>query len=302
MTARNSNNSRSVFVVHGRNDELRDAMFTFLRSIDLAPIEWTQAVELTGHGSPYIGEVLDAAFDNAQAIVVLMTADEVAYLQPRYASGDDDPETLPAAQARPNVLFEAGMALGRDAQRTVMVEVGEVRPFSDVAGRHVVRLNDSASSRQALAQRLETAGCEVDLTGTDWHTAGDFTAPTLPGDGLPLGRRVPSNNRTRPAVDFGVKYVDKGGNRIDKLQVINRGSESAYSVSVTVPDDAALSLHDPSVIEKIPGGGKSVSVDVSNHAKGFGGGDQRLAFDVVVDGRTEAGESVQQEVFIDLNG
>ncbi len=302
MTAGQSKNPRSVFVVHGRNSSMRDAMFAFLRSINLAPIEWTQAVELTGKGSPYIGEILDAAFDHAQAIVVLMTPDEVAYLQPRYASGDDDPETFPAAQARPNVLFEAGMALGRDAERTVMVEVGEVRPFSDVAGRHVVRLNDSASSRQALAQRLETAGCDVDLTGTDWHTAGDFTAPTLPGDGLPLGRRVPSNTRTRPAVDFDVKYVDKGGNRIDKLQVINRGSETAYSVSLTVPDDAALSLHDPSVIEKIPGGGKSVSVDVFNTAKRMGGGNQLLAFDLVVSARTEAGESVEREVFIDLNG
>lgn len=56
---------RSVFVVHGRNEELRRAMFEFLRSINLAPMVWTHAVELTGVGSPYIGQVLDAAFDNA---------------------------------------------------------------------------------------------------------------------------------------------------------------------------------------------------------------------------------------------
>ena len=149
---------RSVFVVHGRNEPLRQAMFDFLRSLDLRPIEWTRAVELTGEGSPYIGQVLDAAFAHAQAVVVLMTPDEVAYLQPRYGHGHDDPEIQPAPQARPNVLFEAGMAMGRDPRRAILVEVGTVRPFSDVAGRHAVRLSNDVASRQALAQRLQTAG------------------------------------------------------------------------------------------------------------------------------------------------
>ncbi len=34
----------------------------------------------TGKGSPYIGEMLDAAFGAAQAVVVLQTPDDVAYL------------------------------------------------------------------------------------------------------------------------------------------------------------------------------------------------------------------------------
>lgn len=95
-----------------------------------------------------------------QAVVVLMTPDEIAYLQTQYSSGDGDPETQPAAQARPNVLFEAGMALGRDARRTVLVELGEVRPFSDVAGRHAVRLSNDPATRQALAKRNPASpGC-----------------------------------------------------------------------------------------------------------------------------------------------
>ncbi|MCU6482660.1 nucleotide-binding protein [Arthrobacter sp. A2-55] len=104
--------SRSVFVVHGRNELLRKSMFDFLRSINLSPMEWTTAVELTGEGSPYIGQVLDVAFDHATAVVVLMTPDEVAYLQPRYGHGESDQETQPAPQARPNVLFEAGICQG----------------------------------------------------------------------------------------------------------------------------------------------------------------------------------------------
>ena len=68
------------------------------------------------------------------------------------------------------------MAFGRHPERVVAVELGSLRPFSDVAGRHVVRLDDSSQRRQELAQRLENAGCQVDVQGTDWHTAGLFDA------------------------------------------------------------------------------------------------------------------------------
>ena len=167
--------SCTVFVVHGRNAAARDALFAFLRSIGLRPLEWSQAVAATGKASPYIGEVLDAAFSVAQAIVVLMTPDDVACLHETLRKNDDPLyETSPTAQARPNVLFEAGMAMGRNPDRTVLVEVGTLRPFSDVGGRHVVRLNDTPQKRQELAMRLKSAGCPVDLSGSDWHDAGRF--------------------------------------------------------------------------------------------------------------------------------
>lgn len=279
-------------------------MFDFLRSINLKPLEWTTAVSLTGEGSPYIGQILDAAFDHATAIVVLMTPDEVAYLQPRYASGDGDPETSPAAQARPNVLFEAGMALGRDSKRTVLVEVGDVRPFSDVAGRHAIRLNNDPSRRQDLASRLRSAGCDVDLAGTDWHTTGDFTAPPAPGDGLPLGRRLPGSTTPRRPIDFDLKYYNKGGNRIDKLQVINRGTDTAYDVTLSVPEGAALDLRATSngSIAKVPGGGKSVTIDVMNFRRYMGSGNKIDAFDVTITARSDSGEQFTQDVFLDLNG
>lgn len=295
---------RAVFVVHGRNESLRKSMFEFLRALDLSPIEWSHAVELTGHGSPYIGDVLDAAFEHAQAVVVLITPDEVAYLQPRYGHGTGDPETQPAAQARPNVLFEAGMALGRDAARTVIVEIGEVRPFSDIAGRHTVRLSGSAASRQALAKRLETAGCVVHTMGTDWLTTGDFTAPPPPGEGLTLGRRVPSNATARPPVDFDLKYYSRGGKSLGgSLKIINRGTETAYDVSVSIPSEAALSLrHENETISKIPGGGKSVTLATMNRgARTMGGPFGDVRFDVTVTGRGESGQTVRQDIFLDIN-
>jgi len=293
---------RAVFVVHGRNKALSDAMFEFLRAIDLKPIEWDRAVELTREASPYIGQILDAAFDHAQVVVVLMTPDEIAYLQTQYGNGDTDSDTLPAAQARPNVLFEAGMALGRDAKRTVLVEVGAVRPFSDVAGRHTIRLANDTATRQALANRLRTAGCPVDVVGSHWHTAGDFTPPAPPGGGRALGRRVPSNSARR-VVDFDAKFHERGGNRFGKLQVTNRGTETAYEVTLTVSEDAALDLRRADPIDKIPGHGKSVTVDAMNRGRFFGGGQEfKDAFDLTITARTDSGEEIRQEVFIDLNG
>jgi len=64
--------------------------------------------------------------------------------------------------------------MGRSPDRTVIVEVGNIRPFSDIGGRHVIRINNSSERRQELAQRLLRAGCDVDLAGTDWHREGNF--------------------------------------------------------------------------------------------------------------------------------
>lgn len=166
---------KAVFVVHGRNMELRKAMFDFLRSIGLRPIEWSQAVAATGKGSPYVGEILDKGFSMAQAVVVLMTPDDEGRLLPKFQTAHDPQhEKDLTPQARLNVIYEAGIAMGKCPDRTIIAEIGQLRPFSDVVGRHVVRLDNSAAKRKELAQRLTTAGCEADLTGDDWFTCGDF--------------------------------------------------------------------------------------------------------------------------------
>lgn len=165
----------TVFVVHGRNVAARDAVFAFLRAIGLQPLEWSQALKATGKPSPYVGEILDAAFRTAAAVVVLLTPDDEAMLKPMFlVKHDPSYEKKLTGQARPNVLFEAGMAFGKDANSTVLVQIGDVRPFSDVAGRHVLHLNNSAASRSEFATRLANAGCNVNTTGQDWFNVGDF--------------------------------------------------------------------------------------------------------------------------------
>jgi hypothetical protein len=58
----------------------REAMFSFLRSLGLDPLEWAAIVAATGKGTPYVGEVLTKGFEIAQAAVVLMTPDDEARL------------------------------------------------------------------------------------------------------------------------------------------------------------------------------------------------------------------------------
>ena len=170
-------NTRDVFVIHGRNTDARKALFEFLRSIDLHPLEWSEAVHATGKPSPFIGEILDSAFSRAHAVVALFTPDDEARLRAPYRqSNESTEETELKGQARPNVLFESGMAMARHPDRTVLVELGNLRAFSDVAGRHMIRIEKTPQWRQDLAQRLETAGCPVSTSGSDWLTAGDFEA------------------------------------------------------------------------------------------------------------------------------
>lgn len=166
--------SKKVFVVEGRNKDINKAMYTFLTAIGLSPMEWEQTRKLTNKGTPYIGEILDKAFQNAQAIIVLLTPDEKSVLVNSLQSEKND--NLVKYQPRPNVIFEAGAALAHNPDRTILVSVGNVELWSDIDGRHVIRMDNSPQKRQALVERLKTAGCEIDLDGkTQWYDQGDFT-------------------------------------------------------------------------------------------------------------------------------
>lgn len=176
---KNKNNqtpdTKKVFVVHGRDGRLRDDFFAFLRSLSLDPIEWSEALRLTGKATPYTGEALESAFKKAQAVIVLLSPDDEVRLSPvLWKNAEEENEKNYKLQARPNVLFEAGMAFGTHPNRTLLVEVGQVKAFSDVAGRHVVRLSNNADKRNEIAERLRTAGCDVKTSGNDWLNTGNF--------------------------------------------------------------------------------------------------------------------------------
>jgi predicted nucleotide-binding protein len=167
----------SVFVVHGRNEPLRKSFFEFLRSLGLKPMEWSAALMTAKGANPYIGDVLDSAMEKVSAVVVLFSPDDEARLKADLCSKEErTTEGKLLGQPRPNVIFEAGLALGRHPEKTLLVQIGKVRGFTDIAGKHVARLSNDIPKRNDVAMRLKKIGCEVDTSGSDWTSAGDFIA------------------------------------------------------------------------------------------------------------------------------
>jgi predicted nucleotide-binding protein len=150
--------TKVVMVVYGHDTEANEALFTWLQRIGLQPKEWSQLVGRTGSASPYIGQVLERAFEDAQAVVAFFTPDE------RVTAMDGSMRR----QARPNVFIEAGMALVTHPERTVLITLGHPDLPSDLAGRHYVQLTGVPGPLNEIASRLETAGCDVDRKGSRW--------------------------------------------------------------------------------------------------------------------------------------
>lgn len=164
-------NRKLVMVIYGHDTEANNALFDWLRAIGLQPQEWSQIIGATGNASPYIGQALDQAFRNAQAVVAFFTPDERVLAR---GASPKDP-SMWRLQARPNVLIEAGMALTSHPDRTVLVVLGEQDLPSDLAGRHYVRLSGTAASPlHDLASRLEKAGCDTDRSGSAWLDLNRF--------------------------------------------------------------------------------------------------------------------------------
>lgn len=170
-----STDRRTVFLVHGRDTRTRDALAELLRAFDLKILDWDEASRLTGVTTPYTGDVVAAGMDASDGVVVLMTPDDVAQVRPELrVDADGHREDQPVGQPRMNVIFEAGMALARDRERVVIVQVGALREMSDIAGLNVIQLSDHVESRRQLGRRLRVAGLSVDMDHDRWRNAGTF--------------------------------------------------------------------------------------------------------------------------------
>ncbi len=168
---------KSVFVIHGRDAELNESIYNFIRSLNLEVIEWNHALKRAskGNANPYIGDILDKVLAQAGALVVLLSPEDMVRLHPDLTpKSEAKTEGKTQLQARPNVLFEAGLALGAHPNKTILVQVGTIKPFSDVGGMHIHRLSNSTSSRHAFINKLEVVLGPVDRTGETWTKTGNF--------------------------------------------------------------------------------------------------------------------------------
>jgi Predicted nucleotide-binding protein containing TIR-like domain len=169
----------TVFVVHGRDERARVATYKLLQAFGLHPVEWDDAVGLLHQPMPFLGRVLREAIPLATAVVAIMTPDDIVQLHPELAGpGEPAFETGPSMQARPNVLIELGMALAYHPHATLILQVGDHRPITDLGGFNYVRVAEGTAFRERIGRRLIYAGCRVHMPEDgDWRTAGDFGPP-----------------------------------------------------------------------------------------------------------------------------
>jgi predicted nucleotide-binding protein len=167
--------NNKVFVVSGRNEKLRLSLFHLLRDLKLDPMEWTEIVENTGDASPYLSEAIKKSMNDAGAVIVIMAPEEEAQLIKELQTEPGDDEVY--KQPRPNVIFEAGLALGIKESKTIILQFGDIRIFSDILGKHILKYRGKENSldfKTTLLRKLQTAGCNCVVGNDYFHTDIDF--------------------------------------------------------------------------------------------------------------------------------
>lgn len=163
----------NVFLIHGRDSRAVLDLRALLRAAGLNPIEWEEAAAWTGTSTPFTLDIVRAGFANAQAAIVLFTGDDTAKLREDLVPpGDPHGEGAQGQQPRPNVLVEAGMALALYPDQTIILQIGHLRPITDLEGLNTIRFDSSPAKRLALLNRLKTAGCECREAGADYMNTG----------------------------------------------------------------------------------------------------------------------------------
>lgn len=140
---------------------------------------------------------------------------------------------------------------------------------------------------------MGTAGCSVDTTGEDWLTAGDLDPPLAPGDGLPLGRRVPTPGPAGVRLD--ARFVDAG--KSGRLQITNYSSFAIHELDFEIPPEAGPAfsvLKDELPIAKLPPGKTASFITTRVMAPGAD------HFEITIKGKTPDGQPIEELAFISL--
>lgn len=218
-------NRKAVMVIYGHDKSANEALFGWLRAIGLQPREWNQLIGASGSASPFIGNVLEKALQDVQAVIAFFTPDEYVIAA---APGDHGTGRL---QARPNVLIEAGMALITHPTRTIIAVLGTQELPSDLAGRHYIRLSHTAvEPLHDLAARLHDAGCDTDITGSDWLNPARF--PDRDAVTPPAGLGVAAS--AKPASELHPARTDT-----QAYETTQRARENTEARQVTVAIEAS---------------------------------------------------------------
>jgi predicted nucleotide-binding protein len=145
--------SEKIFVVHGRDDGLRDQVARVIERLGLKPLI---LMEEPNEGRTIIEKFEEKALDVGFA-VVLLTADDLGHAH-------DEPTPSAPNRARQNVVLELGYfmgVLGR-ARVAALYQEGVELP-SDIHGLGYIVLDLARAWRYKLAEELAAAGYPIDF-------------------------------------------------------------------------------------------------------------------------------------------
>jgi predicted nucleotide-binding protein len=142
--------SKEIFIVHGQDEKLKQAVEDFIKTLKLKPI----ILHKQENGGRTIIEKFEVASDVNFAII-LMTPDDIGYPK--------EDENNKKGRARQNVVFEFGYFVGKLGRENIAVIVeGNIELPTDISG--VVYINiDDHDWKISLAKEIRAAGFYIDL-------------------------------------------------------------------------------------------------------------------------------------------
>ena len=152
VTRTTPNPGGKVFLVHGRNEAIRESVARFLEKLGISPVIL--------HEQPNKGRtILEKLIDHSDVAfaVVLLTGDDVGRLP-------SDPLGAEETRPRQNVILELGFFLGRLGRERAcpLYEEGVQLP-SDYDGVGFVKLDKEGGWQLKLARELKAASIPIDL-------------------------------------------------------------------------------------------------------------------------------------------
>ena len=145
--------SNRMFIVHGHEKEMKEAVARTLSKLGLDPIILH---ERPNQGRTIIEKFTD--YSDVSSAVVLLSPDDLAYPKNRFPK---DAKLRP----RQNVVFELGFFIGKLGRERVFVLHREDQNFempSDYSGVLYIPYNESTSWQTALVTELKACGYQVD--------------------------------------------------------------------------------------------------------------------------------------------
>lgn len=140
-----------VFIVHGRDNELKQEVARFVERFGIKPIILH---EQPSQGMTIIEKI--EAYSNVGFGIVLYTPCDVGYKK--------NHECDKMGRARQNVVFEHGFLIGKLGRSHVCALVKEeVEKPNDISGVVYVNYDEAGAWKYELAKELRSAGYDVDM-------------------------------------------------------------------------------------------------------------------------------------------